>query len=228
MFSYKRCTAPNCIHFAISDFDSNGSLIESGEFCYAHSIDKNETQKKIYEYINSHEKIIGLNASGITFANIDLTRKKFYGCNFSHCLFAGLNSHEIRFRMCTLDFATFSDCNFLRCNAHFSSYAGAKFSHVILTGSDLIQDNFCGLSSFQSSFDDSDLYSSYFINAKLIDTSFRNCNIKETIFYEITQQNVSFRQSNTNAAIFDKRGSALFTGLEELDVPRGVQKGPTL
>jgi uncharacterized protein YjbI with pentapeptide repeats len=92
----------------------------------------------------------------------------------------------------------------------------------------MLQNNFCGITSFQSSFDDSDLYSSYFIKAKLTDTSFRNCNIKETVFYEITQQNVSFRQSNTNAAIFDKRGSALFTGLEELDVPRGVQKGPGL
>ena len=228
MFVYKKCSEHNCTHFAISDFDSNGNLIESGEFCYAHAPDKDAIQKKIYDYINSHDKIIGLNASGMTFTNIDFTSKGFYGCNFSHCLFAGLNSRKIRTRMCTFDFATFSDCNLLECSSHFTSHAGAKFSHVILTGSDLIQDNFCGLSSFQSSFDDSDLYSSYFINAKLIDTSFRNCNIKETVFYEITQQNVSFRQSNTNAAIFDKRGSALFTGLEELNVPRGVQKGPTL
>ncbi len=228
MFSYKNCSFPGCVHFAISDFNPDGSLIESGDFCYAHTENKDEIQQKVFDYIKSHEKIIGLNASGITFTNIDLTGKKFFGCNFSHCLFSGLNSRDILVRMSTFDFSTFSDCNLLACNSHFSSYSGCKFSHVILTGSDLIQDNFCGLSSFQSSFDDSDLYSSYFINAKLIDTSFRNCNIKETVFYEITQQNVSFRQSNTNAAIFDKRGSALFTGLEELNVPRGVQKGPTL
>ncbi|MBQ4377869.1 MAG: pentapeptide repeat-containing protein [Treponema sp.] len=228
MFSYKKCSHEGCSHFALSDFDSDGNIIEGGKFCYAHIENKDEHIQKVYDYIRNHDKIIGLNASGITFTNIDVTNKGFYGCNFSHSLFAGLNSKGIRVRMSIFDFATFSDSNFLECNSHFSSYAGAKFSHVNLTGSDLVQDNFCGLSSFQSSFDDSDLYSSYFINAKLIDTSFRNCNIKETVFYEITQQNVSFRQSNTNAAIFDKRGSALFTGLEELNVPRGVQKGPVL
>ena len=228
MYSFSRCREPGCAHFAVSDIDNNGNLIESADFCYAHTADKDALQKKIYSYIETHDKIVGLNASGLTFANIDLTNKRFYGCDFSNCLFSGIKTSGLRVRLTNFSYSVFADCNFLKSNVLFSSYAGAKFSHVIFTGSDMVQNNFCGISSFQSSFDDSDLYSSYFINAKLIDTSFRNCNIKETVFYEITQQNVSFRQSNTNAAIFDKRGSALFTGLQELDVPQGVQKGPSL
>ena len=228
MFSFSKCIHPGCTHFAISDFDSNGNLVEYGSYCYAHTENKDAAQEKFYDYIRSHDKIIGMNASGLTFTNIDFTGKGFFGCDFSNCIFVGIKTTGIRIRMSNFSFSILSDCNFLESNVHFTTYAGAKFSHVLFTGSDMIRNNFCGISAFQSSFDDSDLYASYFINAKLIDTSFRNCNIKETVFYEIEQQNISFRQSNTNAAIFDKRGSALFTGLEELDVPRGVQKGPGL
>ena len=227
MYAYSKCKCKDCTHVAISDFDSEGRLIENGDFCYAHAPNELELQQKIYHYIEKNDKIIGLNASGITFKNIDLSYKRFYGCNFSQCFFSGLQTKGIRSRISNFDFSVFSDCKLLESNRQFTSCAGSKFSHVLFTGSDMIQNNFCGLTSFQSSFDDSDLYSSYFINAKLVDTSFRNCNIKETVFYEISQQNVSFRQSNTNAAIFDKRGSALFTGLEELNIPRGETKGPT-
>ncbi len=213
---------------AATTVDETGEKIICSDYCYLHTDNKQEIQEKIYDYIRKHDKIIGLNASGFTFENIDFSNKKFYGCSFAYCHFNGLNSTGIRSRISTFEFSVLSDCNLLESNMQFTSFAGAKLSHVLFTGSDMIQNNFCGLSSFQSSFDDSDLYNSCFINAKLIDTSFRNCNIKETKFFEITQQNVSFRQSNTNAAIFDKRGSALFTGLEELDVPRGEIKGPSL
>ena len=70
MFSYAKCRNPECKHFAISDFDQNGNLIESGEFCYAHIADKDEYQRKIYNYIQTHDKIIGLNACGLTFTDI--------------------------------------------------------------------------------------------------------------------------------------------------------------
>lgn len=226
MFSFSKCSHPGCSHFAISDFDSQGNLIENGTYCYAHTKNKDEIVKKIYNYVREHDKIIGLNASGITFSNIDFTGKGFFGCDFSNSLYAGISSTAVQTKLCNFSFTTFTDCNLSNSKSLFCSYAGSKLAHVIFTGSDMIQNNFCGISSFQSSFDDSNLYSSYFVKSKLIDTSFRNCNIKETVFYEIEQENISFRQSNTNAAIFDKRGSAMFTGLEELNVPRGVQKGP--
>jgi len=209
----------------ISDFDSNWNIIDS-DYCLMHAPNAEEITHKMFHYIAHTEKIIGLNASGVAFSNIDdfnLTNKRFYGCNFMQCIFRGLQSKGFRSRMSTFDFAVFSDCNLLESNIQFTSFAGAKFSHVLFTGSDMIQDNFTGLESFQSSFDDSDLYNSRFIKARLIDTSIRNCNIKNTVFREIEQQNLSFRLSNTNEAIFDERGSALFTGMKELDNPVGAK-----
>ena len=209
----------------ISDFDSDWNIIDS-DYCLMHTPNAEEITRKMFHYIAHTEKIIGLNASGVAFSNIDdfnLTNKRFYGCNFMQCIFRGLQSKGFRSRMSTFDFAVFSDCNLLESNIQFTSFAGAKFSHVLFTGSDMIQDNFTGLESFQSSFDDSDLYNSRFIKARLIDTSIRNCNIKNTVFREIEQQNLSFRLSNTNEAIFDERGSALFTGMKELDNPVGAK-----
>lgn len=226
MFSYQTCSADGCKGLAVSGFGEDGALLENGRFCFAHVPDQKKTKKEIFDYIKSHDKIIGLNANGLVFENIDLSNKAFYGCSFSHCRFHGLKTTGIRSRISTFEFSTFSDCNLLECNIHFTSFAGAKFSHVLLTGSDMIQDNFCGIESYQSSFDDSDLYNSRFMNGILIDTSFRNCNIKGAMFFKTIMKNVSFRQSNTNAAVFDERGSALFTGLEELNVPRGEIKAP--
>ena len=73
----------------------------------------------------------------------------------------------------------------------------------------MVQNNFNGITAYQSSFDDSDLYNSRFVRAKLITTSLRNCNIKKAIFYELETQDVSFKMSNTREALFDKSGSAL-------------------
>jgi len=206
---------------ALSTVDEKGVLRELGEFCFKHDPNPDKTKNAIYEYIKSHDKIVSLNASGLTFANIDLTNKRFYGCCFQHCFFEGLTSTGFRSRMSSFDFAIFTDCNLIKSNMQYTSFAGAKFIHVLFTGSDMIQDNFCGMQSFQSSFDDSDLYNSRFIKADLVDTSFHNCNIKKTVFYNISQKNVNFKMSNTNEAMFDERGSALFTGLDELDSSGG-------
>ncbi len=98
----------------------------------------------------------------------------------------------------------------LESNMQFCSFGGCIFSHILLTGSDMIHDNFCGIQAYQSSFDDSDLYNSRFIGAKLVDTSFRNCNIKNTMFFNIEKQNLLFKSSNLREAIFDERGSEMF------------------
>ena len=78
--------------------------------------------------------------------------------------------------------------------------------------------NFTGINSYQTPFDDSDLYSSRFINAKLVDTSFRNCNIKQAMFIDIEQKNISFRMSNTREAIFAKEGSQITRDFEEVSL----------
>jgi uncharacterized protein YjbI with pentapeptide repeats len=217
MYLLNTCLSRSCMKAALSAFDENGCITEVSNYCLEHSQTPALVKESIYRYIQTHDKIVGLTANGITFEDIDLTNKRFYGCSFQHCTFTGLKSRGFRSRMSMFDFAVFSDCNLLESNMQFTSFAGATFSHVLFTGSDMIQDNFCGLTACQSSFDDSDLYNSRFIRAKLVDTSIRNCNIKKTIFFELDQQNVSFKMSNTHEAVFDERGSALFTGIAELD-----------
>lgn len=213
MFSQNNCIEPGCTKIALSSINSNGEITEIPGYCLEHSPDKELVKKQIYDYINTHDKIVGLNAPGLVFENIDLTNKRFYGCNFMHCKFINLHSTAFRSRMTMFDFAIFSDCSLLQCNMQFTSFAGSTFSHTLFTGSDMIQDNFSGIQSYQSSFDDSDLYNSRFIRAKLIDTSFRNCNVKKTVFKLIEQQNVMFKYSNTREAIFDQEQSQLFAGM---------------
>jgi len=210
MYTLNPCLEPSCRKTALSVFDAAGNLIESRSYCLDHTPDPEKAKKDIYRYINEHEKIIGLTAAGISFTDIDFTGKKFYGCNFQHCSFSNLHSEALRSRMSMFDFSSFIDCNLLKSNIQFTSFAGCTFSHTLFTGSDMIQDNFCGVEAYQSSFDDSDLYNSRFIRAKLVNTSFRNCNIKKTVFCELEQENVSFKMSNTREAEFDRRGSELF------------------
>lgn len=217
MYLNNQCTCENCKKSSISAVDDNGNLIENSGFCYKHTPNPEEAKKRLFDYIYNREKIIGLNCPGITFPSSAFNGKKFYGCNFSHCFFQELRCSKLRFRMCKFDFAVFTDCNLLESNIQFTSFAGAKLIHVLFTGSDLIHNNFCGISAYQSSFDDSSLYNSRFIRAQLVDTSIRNCNVKSTVFEQVQQNNVSYKLSNTNEAIFDSRGSALFTGFNELD-----------
>lgn len=195
---------------AISDVE-NGKLI-SADFCYKHHPEQNKIVERLLNYVKENEKIVGMNASGLTFSGVHLYEKKFYGCNFRYCFLINIQTEKIRTRLTAFDFAIFTDCNFIKSVNINSSFAGAKFIHVIYTDSEQIQVNFSGLQSYQSSFDNSNLYQSRFIKANLVDTSFRNCNLKRTIFYELNQTNISFRLSNTKEAIFDKRGSELFLG----------------
>ena len=135
MFIWKKCACPTRRKSAISDFDENGNIVD-GEYCLMHTKSADEITRKMHHYIAHHDKIIGLNASGIVFSNIgdfNLTNKRFYGCNFMQCIFRGLQSKGFRSRMSTFDFAVFSDCNLLESNMQFTSFAGAKFIHVLLT-----------------------------------------------------------------------------------------------
>ena len=216
MYVMNFCTTPGCKNTALSSFASDGTLIEKSLFCYDHTEDKKAVTDKIIEYINSHEKIVGLDACGISFADIDLSEKKFYGCNFHHCTFTGIHASKLRSRMCIFDFSVFFECSFLESNMQYTSFAGASLSQVLLTGSDLIDNNFNGIAAYQSSFDDSDLYNSRFIRATLDNTSFRNCNIKKTIFFESKRENVAFKLSNTREALFDRNNTGLISELDQL------------
>lgn len=202
MFSLDICSHPNCRKQALTRFTSDGAISEQNGFCLEHSPDSQKDIAAIYGYIKTHDKIIGINMSGIVFENLDFTEKKFYACNMQRCTFLNIHSEFCRMRMSMLDFSNFSDCNLLNSNMQFTSFAGSTFSHVLFTNSDLVHNNFNGITSHQSSFDDSDLYNSRFIRSVLVDTSIQNCNIKKTIFREASFTNVSFKQSNTREATF--------------------------
>ena len=85
MYAFNPCMYPGCRKQALSSFDSSGNLSEAPGFCLEHQKDAEEILYKMRNYILSHEKIVGLNASGITVSDLDLSGKKFYGCNLQHC-----------------------------------------------------------------------------------------------------------------------------------------------
>lgn len=214
MFIQNQCLVHQCRNMALSTFDEQGNLTEDKNYCLDHIPDPGKARDDIYEYIKTHEKIVGLNCSGLIFTNIDLTGKKFFGCNFYHCTFTHIQSQDVLLHMCIFDFAIFNGCNLLKSKALFTSFSGCTFAHTLFTSSNMIQSNFNGVKAFQSSFDDSDLFNSRFINSVLIDTSFRNCNLKKTIFIQAELSNVSFKLSNTREAIFEAEGSELSQGKE--------------
>lgn len=216
MFQQNKCLVHYCKNNALSTFDENGNFLTTRYYCLDHIPNPGKAKDDIYKYILEHEIIVGLNACGIIFKDIDFSNKRFYGCNFTNSTFINIHSENVVIRMCFFDFAIFNDCSFLKSNTIFSSFSGSTFSHTLFTSSEIIQDNFNGIKAYQSSFDDSDLFNSRFIYGTLVDTSFRNCNLKKTLFYNTKRTNVSFKMSNTREALFDVEGSALATG-KDLD-----------
>ena len=209
MFTQNKCLVHYCRNLALSTFDKDGNISDDKNYCLDHIPDPGKFKEQIYKYIAEHDKIVGLNVSGLLFSDIDLSNKKFYGCTFTNCTFSNISSSNIVFRMCIFDFAIFNDCSFIKSNSLFTSFSGATFTHTLFTSSDIIQSNFNGIKAFQSSFDDSDLFSSRFIAATLTDTSFRNCNLKKSLFYDSRRSNVSFKMSNTREALFTPEGKAV-------------------
>ncbi len=212
MFAQNKCLVHYCRNLSLSTFDEKGEICDNKNYCLDHIPDPGKIKNDIYKYIDEHEKIVGLNACGLIFQNLDFSNKKFFGCNFTHCTFINVHSDKLLLKMCFFDFAIFNDCNFIHSNTLFTSFSGATFTHTLFTSSDIIQNNFNGIRSFQSSFDDSDLFNSRFFSASLVDTSFRNCNLKKTRFIDTKRTNVSFKMSNTREALFSRDGSLLSQG----------------
>ncbi|HTO35006.1 MAG TPA: hypothetical protein VLZ72_02120, partial [Flavobacterium sp.] len=85
MFSYVICQHPSCQKTAVSNYSKDTKTLSTHEYCFEHSPIASQIEEYIYEYIKSNDKIVGLNASGISFQNLDFTNKRFYGCNFYGC-----------------------------------------------------------------------------------------------------------------------------------------------
>ena len=203
MFTLNKCLVHYCRNHALSTFDKEGNLCDEKSYCLDHTPNPGKMKVDIYNYIATHDTIVGLNACGLLFSDIDFSNKKFFGCNFTNCTFINIHSENLLMRMCFFDFAIFNDCNFLHSKNLFNSFSMATFTHTLYTSSDLVQNNFNGIKAYQCSFDDSDLLNSRFIGATLVDTSFRNCNLKKSIFYDTNRTNVSFKMSNTREALFE-------------------------
>jgi uncharacterized protein YjbI with pentapeptide repeats len=158
----------------------------------------------ILAYVAEHEKVVGLSAAGLTFRDWDITGKRFYGCSFQGCTFERIRGREHWVRLCSFDFASFVDCTFIQGVVRFTSFAGCRLERTKFTDSELVHDNFSGIVTHDSAFDDTNLYNSRFVAAKLNDTGVRNCLVTNVDFTGIECRNVSFKTSNTREAIFSK------------------------
>jgi len=214
IFIQNKCLVNYCKNNALSTFDQNGNLTEDKSYCLEHIPDPGLIKEQIYNYIANNDKIVGLNACGMNFLDINLSNKQFFGCNFSHCTFTNIHSDNTTLKMCIFDYTVFYDCNLINNHSLFTSYSQCTFTHTLFTSSDMIQSNFNCIKAYQSSFDNSDLYNSRFIKATLVDTSFRNCNLKKCNFIDSKRVNVSFKMSNTREAVFYTLGSGLETGMD--------------
>ena len=110
MFTLNKCLVHSCKNLSLPVFDKTNGMTEERGYCLNHTPDPGRAKKSIYDYITTHDTIVGLNASGIIFRDIDLSNKRFYGCNFQHCTFTDLRSEGLRGKLCMFDFATFADC----------------------------------------------------------------------------------------------------------------------
>ena len=107
MFSLNKCLVRACTHQAISTIDENGNITENKGYCLDHIPNPGKTQEDIKNYIKNHDVIVGLNAAGLTFLNVDLSNKRFFSCNFMHTTFTNVHAKDLKLRMCHFDFAVF-------------------------------------------------------------------------------------------------------------------------
>ena len=73
MFVENKCLVHYCSNQALSSFTENNEIFDQRNYCLDHISDPGKKKKQIYDYISSHDKIIGLNASGLVFKNMDIS-----------------------------------------------------------------------------------------------------------------------------------------------------------
>ena len=73
MFTQNKCLVHYCRNNALSTFDAEGNITDEKNYCLDHIPDPGLAKAEICRYIAEHEKIVGLNASGILFNNVDFS-----------------------------------------------------------------------------------------------------------------------------------------------------------
>ena len=76
MFVQNKCLVTYCKNNALSTFDQDGNLTEEKSYCLDHIPNPGQIKQQIYEYIKNNDKIIGLNACGLIFKDINLSNKQ--------------------------------------------------------------------------------------------------------------------------------------------------------
>ena len=80
--------------------------------CAVHAADPKKEVHRIGEYITQREIIKDINASGLSFENMDFSHRQFFGCYFGGASFSTCSFAESFIRMSFFDFSRFETCNF--------------------------------------------------------------------------------------------------------------------
>ena len=71
MFTLNKCIVRACGNLAVSKIDENDNIVADKGYCLDHTPNPGKVTQDILNYIKNHDKIMGLNATGMTFSGID-------------------------------------------------------------------------------------------------------------------------------------------------------------
>ena len=195
MFSSNECLIKGCSRLSVSYSDH----------CFEHLENPDEYTDKIIQYINTNEKIINLNISGICLKNIEIKGKKFFSCKFSESIFENVKFDDCYIRQSFFDMSEFNKCIFTDTNIKFASFAGSKFNECRIEMSDFLHTNFNGIKSYKTVFAESDLYFSSFIKADFRETLYDDCNLRKVKYFFADISGIKFKNSNHEDAYYDRK-----------------------
>ena len=194
VFSQQPCAHEGCINRALFGRDT----------CYLHLEDKEGLTEEIRGLLERETVLRGMELSGLTLEDLDLSGKEFWFCNLSHCRMSRINITGAKFRLTYFDFSNFSECRWSEIDASLTVLSGSQLVGCEFSASDMTRCNFVGIRGQEILFDDMGLYDSRFTNSILNSTRFRNCNVKRVDFSKSRFQQVTFGTTNVEEAVFDE------------------------
>lgn len=191
MFPLTSCKEPTCHMYA-----ATGS-----EYCFRHSPDREEIQKKCIEDLLSEGVTRNWCITGAEFGPGHLPEgKSVEGSNFAWCTFRRIDFSHVKIVSSFFDFCLFDECVFRDIDCRYSVFAGSKMYGCDFSGSFIVQSNFAGIDAYGCDFSSCDLYFSTFASSYLSDTRFEDDNLNKTDFRFSDRRRVSFRLSNVSEA----------------------------
>ena len=170
--------------------------------CAAHCADRSAYQAEVTALLNGSRRLEGLNLAGVSCRGLDLRDRELIGCRFSGAVWDNVCLDGAHLHHSFLDFATLRDCSLRGVTATLSVFAGAVISASQFGQSDLMRNNFVGLTCTDTSFRGSDLSSCRFTGGLLERVDFQDCNLYHVHFETAQLKDVNLRYSNTEEAHF--------------------------